>query len=221
MGDIVAALPTMRSLGGGDIVISSPSGNQGRESLLGDRFESLRMLLEAQPYIGKVEWNDSPDGVTHDFSGFRVEQQYGESLLDWQARYVGVKASSDPWLMAIRSPASIGRTVIARSPRYHNPGFPWNAVLSKHRNALFVGLRSEHEEFIRTVGRVDFQPTNNLLELAEVINGANLFVGNQSCPFWIAAGLGVPLIQESWPHSPNSQIPRKNAKYLIRGPFIL
>lgn len=221
LGDIVAALPSIRALGGGNIVICPQGTGQGRESLKGARFESIKPLLEAQPYIGRVEWQDTPQECTHDFSGFRVNQQYGENLLDWQGRFMGVTPSHDPWLTCIRSGKSLGRTVIARSQRYHNPGFPWHVVLHKHRNCLFVGLESEHFEFCRTVGRVEFMPTNNLLELAEVIAGANLFVGNQSCPYWVAAGLGVPIIQESWPHSPNSQVHRPNAKYLIRGPFSL
>lgn len=222
LGDIVACLPTIRALGGGSIVIGPQTGtNQGRESLKGGRFEAIRPLLESQPYIDRVEWSDTPRDFTHDFTDFRQNWISEESLLDWQARHLSVKASTDPWLAVFRSPVAFNRIVIARSLRYHNPIFPWFAILAKHKNPLFVGTKEEHSDFERKMGRaVEHHPTQNLLELAEVIAGTHLFVGNQSCPFWIAAGLGVPLIQESWPHSPNSQIKRPNARYALRGAFI-
>lgn len=222
LGDAVAALPTMKALGGGDVLfVPHGAKGQGRESIEGARFEAIKPLLEAQPYIGRVEWSDTPLPCSHDFSDFRTGEIRGESLLDWQARYLGVSASTDPWLTALRSPVSIGRTVVARSLRYRNPGFPWHAVMSKHKNCLFVGTGDEHQDFCRSIKRIDFAPTSNLLELAEIISGAHLFVGNQSCPFWIAAGLGVQLIQEVFPQSPNSQVRRANARYLMRGPFSL
>lgn len=224
LGDVIAALPTIKALGRGKLVICPPSGakNQGRESLRGTRFNAISPLLEAQPYLSGVEWSDEvPANVTHDFSKFRQGYIPGESLADWQARHMRVKIdTSEPWLTARRSGQSIGRTIIARSVRYHNDGFPWFAVLGKFRDIMFVGLKEEYEAFQRQHGaNVEFRPTKDLLELAELINGASQFVGNQSCPFWIAAGLGVPIIQEGWAHSPNSQIHRKNTKYLIRGPF--
>lgn len=223
LGDVIAALPAIREMGGGDIVLCPSSGkDQGRESLHGARYEAIKPLLLAQPYIHDVRWEKDPKNVTHDMRGFRVNYQLGESLLDWQARFLGIEASDAPWLTAVRSSVSIGRTVIARSLRYHNPGFPWHVILNKHRNVLFVGTEEEHKAFQVFAGRpIDYHPTKNLLELAEIIGGSHLFVGNQSCPFWIAAGLGVNLIQESWPHSPNSQIRRPNARYMIRGPFSL
>lgn len=225
IGDCLASLPTMRALGGGDIIIGPPGPHQGRETLKGARIDALRPLLESQAYIGSVTWMDEPSGFSHDFRAFRqAPREYGEtvSLLEWQARYLGATVSDAPWLRAVRSPVSLGRTVVARSLRYQNPGFPWHVAMSKNRNCVFVGLEDEYKAFSRTVSSaVEFVPTKDLLELAEVIGGAQLFIGNQSCPFWIAAGLGVPIIQESWPTDPNSQIKRPNARYLIRGNMTL
>lgn len=213
----------MKALGGGDIILGPiiAAKFHGRESLKGERFDALKPLLEAQPYIGSVKWMDEPSGFSHDFRDFRQDEQMGESLLDWQARHLGMTVSSEPWLIALRSPITMARTVISRSLRYQNQQFPWNAVMAKHRNALFVGTEEEHTAFKRTIGPIDFHPTKDLLELAEIIAGAHLFVGNQSCPFWIAAGLGVQIIQETFSLSPNSQVKRPNARYLMRGPFTL
>lgn len=223
LGDIIASLPCARALGGADYVIGPilDGAMRGRESLKGPRFEALKPLLEAQPYIGKVQWSDAPSSFSHDLRDFRHKEEYGESLLNWQARHLGLQVSTAPWLQAMRSEVSLGRCVISRSLRYRNPAFPWNLIVAKNRNCLFVGLEEEYDDFRRSVGNIEYYPTKNLLELAEVIAGASLFAGNQSAPFWIAAGLGVQTIQETFPQSPNSQIERSNARYYMRGVFHL
>lgn len=219
LGDIIAALPSIREFGYFNaIVVGAPGKDQGRESLKGARFDALKPLLDAQPYISYSRWMDEPSDFHHDLSTFRHDHIRDESLLEWQARHLGVTANTDPWIQCVRSPKSIGRTVVARSLRYRNPGFPWHAVMAKHKNCIFVGTDEEHKSFAREISSaVEYVPTQNLLELAEIISGAHLFVGNQSCPFWIAAGIGVAIIQESWPQSANSQVKRPNARYLIRG----
>ncbi len=187
----------------------------------GARFEAIKPLLESQPFITSVEWSETKDNITHDFSDFRswgvIER---ESLAAWQARHLGVSISLEPWLTAEPSPVSAGRVVVANSGRYRHEAFPWTKLLrGKYRDALFVGTRTEHDSFRhRTSTRTEFFPTANLLELAQVIAGCRLFIGNQSCPFWIAAGLGVPLIQEVWPGGPNSIVERPNAQYWIHPP---
>ncbi len=227
IGDCISSLPTVRAMGGGFYLVfekrNIDSVADRRESMRGARFEALKPLLEAQPYIRECAWSESMIDGCHDFSTFRHDFRPDENLADWQARHFSVEISHDPWLSCVRSPKSIGRTVVARSLRYQNRDFPWKSLISKHRNEiLFVGLPEEHRSFQISNGAiVEYCPTTNLLELAEVINGADRFIGNQSCPFWIAAGLGVPLIQEVWPQGPNSIIKRKNARYLNRPPYNL
>lgn len=222
IGDIIAALPTVRALGEGDFVIFDRKTMQ-RESMQGKRFDVLKPLLEAQPYIRSVQWSDYPIETPYDFSTFRHDFRPNENLADWQARHLQVEISHAPWLTARRSERSIGKTVIARSFRYQNRDFPWKRLVAQYnREVLFVGLPEEHKAFQISNGCiVEYCPTADLLELAEIINGADRFIGNQSCPFWIAAGLGVTLMQEVWPQGPNSKIVRRNARYLCRPPFNL
>ena len=217
LGDVIAALPAIRALGGGDIVLTDyPSGC--RESLRGARFAALRPLLAAQPYVGKVEWQDTPTGITHDFTRFRFyAHEPHENLAIWQARAVDADIHFGPWLTT--AAPMHGRPVIARSSRYHNQFFPWTMLLRRFPNALFVGLESEHRDFENKFRvKVEYAPTEDLLALARVIAGASICIMNQSAPFWIAAGLGVSLIQESWELHSNSVIPRPNALYTTTGP---
>jgi ADP-heptose:LPS heptosyltransferase len=55
--------------------------------------------------------------------------------------------------------------------------------------------------------------------LAKLIEGSAIFIGNQSSPFWIAASLNHPAIQETSPDIPDSIVPYKDTHYSIDGDF--
>src|SRR5262249_42277794 len=140
----------------------------------------------------------------------------GESLADWQARIVlGRRASLEPWLSVRASPETAGRSVIARSLRYQNMLFGWPRQLARTRNPIFVGLPIEHRAFSMAVASIPYRPVSDALELAALIAGSDLFIGNQSLPCWIAMALGHRLVQESWPKGPNSRIERPNAEFIL------
>lgn len=61
---------------------------------------------------------------------------------------------------------------------------------------MFLGLESEYRDFVREFGHISFIPTKNLLEVANLIASAILFIGNQSCPLAIAEGLHKRTIVE-------------------------
>jgi hypothetical protein len=61
-----------------------------------------------------------------------------------------------------------------------------------------VGSPGEHADFIERFGDVPYHPTANLLELASVIAGSRIFVGNQSSPYAISEGLKVRSVLEGW-----------------------
>lgn len=190
----------------------------GRESLRGARYESLAPLLTFQPYIDDVEWSDALPDTPYDFSTFRKDHQPNENLAQWQARHIGVAISETPWLLAQHSRRTRGRVLFARSLRYHSPTFPWDKALLRYKDPLFIGMPDEYHAFQTKWGKpLEHYTASNLLELAELIQGCDLLISNQSCPFWIAAGLGKTLIQETWSVDPNSVIKRDNASYALNG----
>lgn len=218
LGDCIAALPTIRAMGGGELVIGfKPGEKRGRESMEGKRFEVIRPLLAAQPYITGVRWSKNFEGVTHDFSDFRHDHILGESLLEWQARHFGVAASTEPWLSGITPRQDMkGRIVVARTSRYWNWQFPWPTIVKAHRDRIvFIGLPDEHKEFQTLVGPVEYLPTADMLEVAEVIAGSDILISNQTAAGWVGLGLGHPLIQEQSPVTRDSMIPRENAQYCL------
>lgn len=219
LGDVIAALPSIRALGGGHLFIGERDGRSGgRESLRGLRYDSIRPLLTAQPYIDSVQWCERSPDIAHDFSGFRHDHIMGENLAQWQARHLGVAISETPWLIASPSEKTKGRVLFSRSLRYHSPRFQWDQALKRFKDPLFIGLPTEYMAFQTKWGKpLESYMAADLLELAQLIAGAELLVCNQSCPYWIAAGLGAPLIQETWDHDPNSMIERPNARYAMNG----
>jgi hypothetical protein len=223
LGDIIASLPIIREMGGGKLVISDaqfPLGFGPRETLRGKRFEALQPIVKAAPYLTDIEWHDNPQRfITHDIASFRRDywKPY-ETLVQWQSRYFDLPMpdAPAPWLH-VPNPKMHNKIVVGRTARYHTSFFPWRLIVDKYaKDILFVGLPTEYGSFLTAAKvAVDYHKTNNLLEAAEIIAGSRLFIGGQSVLFWIAAGLGHPLIQETceWLVCRNSIIPRANAFY--------
>lgn len=224
-GDIVAALPAIRALGGGVLYIEA--ANYTRERLTPDRWCGLNHLLKEQPYISDVqEWRGQAVSVNLNdfrsrlFKAVRIGAHRDKSLVDWQLEQYGLplNAKDEAWL-SFKEPIRAARVVFNRAgagrPKqhvYHNPRFPWHLVWQKyHGDAVFIGTLEEHKNFCATCGQVPYFPTADLHQAARVIAGADLFVGNQSCAFWLAEGLKKRLVLEVWPDGPNCLVPREGS----------
>lgn len=224
-GDICSALPLIRTLGGGELILAPCDKIGGpREPMTPKRAAFLLPLLKCQPYITDARYEENPQGVTIDFSHFRAHcpHKRHELLTYWHARFIGIadpKATIrlDPWLTVQPSPESRGKIVVARSLRYHNPKVSWRRTVDKYLDRLmFIGLPEEHEALQQRIGKViPHRQVKDALEMAQLIAGSDLFIGNQSFPCWIAMAMGHNLIQETWPGSINSKVKRHNAKFLI------
>ncbi len=90
--------------------------------------------------------------------------------------------------------------------------------MAHYRNKLlFVGLKHEWREFIGHHGYVEYVPTANMLEVAQLIAGSDLFIGNQSCANAIAEGLKHNSIQETHLEYPDCVYVRPNASFIADG----
>lgn len=198
--EVLYHLPIIRHKGGGRLVLF-PAACTGHW-MTRERAEPLAALIRAQPYIAGVEWRPRPDGLNLD--EFRGHCRDHLNLTDMACECFGVPhpPREQPWLFA--APRRLARVVFHRSPRCHNPEFPWQRVYETYRaEAAFVGHPHEHADFCNAVGPVSYLHTADMLELAEVIAGCELFVGNQSAPFAVAEGLKVPTVLEIVP-APNN-----------------
>src|SRR5262249_29705567 len=152
---------------------------------------TLKALLEDQDYVDSVGPSDTHDAEV-DGDAFRepfhtaLRERYDEAravnLVTWQAWAHGVDPSCQktPWLAVAPNP--VARYVFNRTARYTNPEFAWDAVYeSLGPDAVFLGSRDEHQQFVSSVGDVRHVETDTLLQAAEIIRGSECFVGNQSC----------------------------------------
>lgn len=216
LGDLCLSLPVVRHFGGGIMYLET--AKYTREPMTPQRIKLIEPLLRAQPYISDVRpWRGEPcDYNLNDFRAVmgrshKAGKGFQTALVDWflDTFQVPRTAKDEPWLTveAIRvKPVVFSRSGPGRRPEhvYHNSQFPWHRVWQKYgRDAVFVGLPEEHEEFCATCGEVDYQPTEDLLQVAQVIAGADLFVGNQSCPHAIAESLKKRIVLEVWKQGPN------------------
>ena len=224
-GDIISSLPVVRHFGRGDLLIEAAPYT--RQALTPDKWCGLDLLLKQQPYINDVrEWRREMVSINLNdfrarlFKAIRAGQHKDKSLVDWhiEAHGLPLNLKDSAWL-TVAEPNKVARVVFnrtgpGREPHhvYHNQLFPWHRVWQKyHEDAVFIGSKLEYEVFRNTCGEVPYYPTANLLEAARVIAGADLFIGNQSCCFWIAEGMKKKLVLEVWPQGPNSNVFREGA----------
>jgi hypothetical protein len=220
-GDIIYSMIPIRLLGGGEFylrlenldnlcktVIGWPDGGTHSGRMRQKDFDLLKPLIEAQDYITKwAVWNG--EAITHPldniccwFYGNRVDKGHYGRLY---ALAVGLDpdqwepAVTQPWLTLgnnepIRVPGK--HIVISKTDRYGNGQVHqvWRNMVEQQWNeqALFVGTAEEHAAFEQDFGiKIQYYPTQDLLELAQVIAGSELYLGNQSVGMAIAQGLGV------------------------------
>lgn len=233
-GDIIYALPTIRSMGGGDLVIGPEMklgfGVQTRQRFNQETFEVIAPLLRVQPYLSNVQFSPAMPEMDVDLNQFRryfLEEpemrRRGDRRLNLAETHLWtfqqpLEACTVPWLAVDRAEKVAERPVlIHRSSRWRNSAFPWDQVLEMHgHHAAFVGVPEEYEDFMRAWGhicRIPYFPTKNFLELARLIAGSELYIGNQSAPYAIAEGLKKNTLQEVWLEGPNCLFPRANAHY--------
>lgn len=218
IGDMIYSLPIIRFYGGGELHLN-PWGLPSKKpdgSASGFNKATIKLvkpLLEAQEYITKVKsWNR--DRVNVDLDYFRTNPVGLENLCEnILTRFeVPFLEADKPWLTCNKK--KIAPIVISRSFRYRNDNLNYKSIFENFKDCVFIGLEVEHSDFQERFGKIDFFPVRDFLEMAEVINGADLFIGNQSSPMAVAIGLGQSFWQEYYIHHADCIFNRKNGKYI-------
>jgi hypothetical protein len=251
-GDTIYSLCIIKMLGGGNLYVRLNYLDEFCMKVLGwgrnphpnrltlDDFNQIQPLLSAQNYLQNVGiWQS--DTIDFDLAsknwqwilpqGWQGNQTQVYALsLGWDIRDPAInhKLLHEPWLTPV-DPISIpGKSIVVnRTSRYlQADAHPkWFELIENKlcEQAVFVGSPSEHESFERLFKvQIDFFPTNNLLELCRVIQGSELFVGNQSIALALAIGLGKPYLceqnEQTATPTPNGAggdcwFPRDNGKY--------
>jgi hypothetical protein len=192
LGDDLVLLASLKNLKEPTDLVLHPLARV-REPYTREKVNKIKTFLRRQSYIQSVRYADTPEGW--DSNGWRdVARQTAykaKTLLEYRADYMGVSVDpSESWL-SVDFAKQIQPVVIHRSPRFHGQRFPWGSVLLAYQGqSIFVGSVEEHYRFTHEHGYVPHHPTPRLIDLARVIAGCQLFIGNQSAPFNLALGLG-------------------------------
>jgi hypothetical protein len=216
LGDIIYSMRTCHQLNDPNstyYIVDRPFTKPWNQA----RLDALVPLMEAQPYLGRVVYEEPKESLTHDFIDFRRGAlTYSISLADIHATWVGIKLNPyTPWLKVNPSNEMNGKVIVHKSPRYANPKFPWRAMADKFGDRMVaVGVEDELHVLVSALGRqVPLRKTSSYLELAELMAGCDLFIGNQSSPCAIALGLGIPTVQETSLRQPDCMFAGANAFY--------
>ena len=188
-------------------------------------FNLIEPLLRRQSYITDVvPWKGIHDIDLDQFRGvlFRgFEGNYVEAFHMTFKLPFTAEVYNETWLEA--DAKRVAPIVINRTFRYRCPSGTgtWQDFLAEAnitQNGIFVGSDDEHRDFVQKTGfNVPYYPVKDFKELADVIAGADLFMGNQSAAYSIAMGLGKSSVLETIKIKPlaNNEcyFPRNNCQY--------
>ena len=216
-GDLIYSLAVTKHLGGGDFYLhlnqidwigqhyygSTPAPfHQGR--MRQDDYDYMCDFMLAQDYINDFDILTDSTEITHNLDRFRPAfVGHPGNYVDIYANTFGIRDAAvqeqirnKPWLTVPETVKIPNRPiVINRSQRWipTQPGPAWSAMQEQFEDrAVFVGLPIEYQAFSQQLGwAIPHHPTNSMLEVAQVIAGAELFIGNQSQSLALAIGLGT------------------------------
>jgi hypothetical protein len=98
-------------------------------------------------------------------------------------------------------PKPLAEIVISKTSR-HQGTLNWLGLKEYASRAVFVGLPEEWSTFRDNYFDVSFYQVSGLLEFAQVVAGAKLYVGNQSFGLALADAMLIPRIAELWESNP-------------------
>jgi hypothetical protein len=188
----------------------------------------LNRLVIAQPYIkefrsatpdDKIEWHSGSFREGSHHVPTNTLQNAHLSHLRTILRTAPARVGHRPWISIKPSKDSAGKILINRTERYNNPFFPWKQVVDFYgaSNILFAGTELEHLKFTEKFGNVPHYETQDFYEVAALIAGSSLFIGNQSCANAICEGLKHTSIQETSLIIPDCIFSRDNAQHVGDG----
>ena len=239
-GDLIYSLAMVKHLGGGDFYLRLNDMDRMAHRVLGvanagdhkgemteAQFEALRPLMESLPYINSFKPYNGEE-ITHDLGecGFEIVKQNGNYMysyatglgLDFYKHYK--EFMYQPWL-EINDPIRVpGKPIVVNRVNRHLYGCDpeakaWKEFFKKGLSdmAVYVGKESEHAWFEESLGiKIQHYKTENILEVAQVIAGAEQFMGSQSMCLSIALGLGKTTVCECRKDLPL----QRNECYFIR-----
>jgi hypothetical protein len=243
LGDLIYSLSVVKKLGAGEFKVALHNiehcvslygyrpdevAPEHRGRLTEKDLELLTPLLKRQSYITDVtSWRlgDPPADIDLDkFRGVLFRGFEGNYVTAYHLTFqlsVEQKDLNDPWIEAdkqVEAPVVVSRTFRYRCP---NGDAVWKKIagdVDLQTKGLFLGHEDEWKDFVKVTGsNIPYKSVNNFLEMANIINGCETFMGNQNFGFSLAMALGKPAVLETIKIKPiqNNEcyFPRSNIVY--------
>jgi hypothetical protein len=222
-GDIIYSLPFVKGIANGngvdfflhldqpanyDRAIAHPLGNV----MLNQRMMNmLKPLFDAQPWISKCgPYTDQHIDINLDEVRNAAIPFDKVCLPRWYFLVFGIHFDlSEPWLEALPDTSTKDCILLARSSRYHGYKVDYS-ILKKYPKIHFIGIEEEYNEMKLMLPHLEYRPVRDFLEMASLIAGAKLFIGNQSFPFSLAEALKVNRLLEVSMYTPDVSVNGKN-----------
>jgi hypothetical protein len=135
--------------------------------------------------------------------------------LHWEALgRTGKVDLATPWITGIQ-PKPVAEIVVSRTGR-HPGNLNWPLLRDYSERTVFIGLESEWRQYCSDCFEIAFYQVKDLLEFAQVVAGAKLFVGNQSFGLALADAMLIPRVAQLWEASPNRMPPTNGHRVLTR-----
>lgn len=214
IGDFVYALPVINEISktkkcniyikinhsiGKKKYFKHPSGSVMISNMI---FDMIFPLLKNQDYIHSVhKWNN--EEIDIDLDLFR---EYPFSLnfhsIRWYYHLTGFQPNMNTSFIEAKSSEKFkDKIVVVRTFRGRNPMINYS-FLNKLDNLIFLGTKSEYDDFIKEVPNIEFYDVKDFLELAEIMKSSKFVITNQTFAFALAEGLKVNRILEANPFIP-------------------
>lgn len=210
-GDIIYALPTLKKMHevtGAPIhlylrlnqplilsgYLSHPMGNV----MLNEKMAAmLSPLIEAQEYIkGCSAYDNQKIHIDLDVVRSKTISVTSGNIARWYSYFTGFTPELwKSWLTVQPDKRYSNSIILARSGRYRNPSIDYS-FLRGYSNIVFIGVADEYDEMKKLVPNAEWVQVPDFYQLAGMIKGCKLFIGNQSFPYSIAEGLKIPRILE-------------------------
>jgi hypothetical protein len=233
MGDVIYHLLFIKKLGGTKYHIDpSPTsyerngyirvgdGNPGKFNLTKALF--LLPLIKKQSYLKDVDfYSGDPLNAWKDYD-VHIGEYHKDDLGIQNLTYFHAKKYNlsledlnEPWLevKAARRMDPNRDTVISRTLRYRgNDNYYYFNRGALNERGVFVGLEEEYTDFIQRFGcpNIPLRRVDTALEMAEVVNGHQRFIGNGSLVASMALGLGLAVEYEFCPTAAHYIFKREN-----------
>lgn len=228
-GDIIYAIPAMKAIAAGRKInlflhldqpagyTNHPLGNVTLNQKMADMFIPL---IQYQKEFDKCEvYTDQQIDVDLDLVRKAPIHFDKINLSRWYFLTFGCSYDiGEAWLKSPVDERTKGSIVIARSFRYR--GKVDYSCLKKYENVQFIGLSDEYSDMKKAIPHIKHLKVSNFLEMASLIAGAKLFIGNQSFPFSVSEGLKVNRLLETFPFSPDVPvIGKRGAEFIFQEHF--